>query len=61
MLVLSRRAEEAIAIGEDIRVRVLGIRAGKVKLGIDAPAELHILREELRQDARGKQPEGTAR
>lgn len=50
MLVLSRRADEAIVIGSDIVVRVLGVeKNGQVRLGIDAPRRLRILRHELLQ------------
>jgi carbon storage regulator len=47
MLVLSRKVEEAIRIGPQVVVRVLGIENGQVKLGIDAPREVKIYRSEL--------------
>jgi len=47
MLVLSRRLEETLIIGDDIRVTVLGISGNQVRLGIAAPKEVVILREEL--------------
>jgi carbon storage regulator len=47
MLVLSRKVEEAIQIGPQVVVRVLGIENGQVKLGIDAPREVKIYRSEL--------------
>lgn len=47
MLVLSRKAEERILIGDSIVVQVLGIHGDKVKLGFEAPRELKIRREEL--------------
>jgi carbon storage regulator len=47
MLVLSRKAEERILIGDSIVVQVLGIQGDKVKLGFEAPRELKIRREEL--------------
>lgn len=47
MLILSRRTGEAIRIGEDIRVVVMATGDGGVRLGIDAPADVTILREEL--------------
>ena len=47
MLVLTRKLTERILIGDDIVVTVLGIRAGKVRIGIEAPAEMRVLRSEL--------------
>jgi carbon storage regulator len=47
MLVLSRKQGEQIKIGQGITVTVLGIRGGVLKLGIDAPPHLRILRGEL--------------
>ena len=47
MLVLARKLNEAIKIGDDIEVKVLSIENGVVKLGIDAPRDVEILRNEL--------------
>lgn len=47
MLILSRRAGEAIRIGGTVRVVVMATGDGSVRLGIDAPADVTILREEL--------------
>jgi carbon storage regulator len=47
MLVLSRTLGESIVIGEDIRVTVVEIDRGKVRIGIEAPREVPIYREEL--------------
>jgi carbon storage regulator len=47
MLVLSRKQGEEVKIGDHITVTVLGIRGGVVKLGIDAPPHVRILRGEL--------------
>ena len=49
MLVLSRKATECINIGDNIVVTLLEIRGNKVRIGIDAPKEVHVLRGELRQ------------
>lgn len=48
MLVLSRKAEQGFWIGDHIFVTVLSIERGRVKLGIDAPPEVNIQREEIR-------------
>ncbi|MBU5676690.1 carbon storage regulator CsrA [Alkaliphilus sp. MSJ-5] len=47
MLVLSRRANESIMIGNDIEIKILGIDEGKVKLGIEAPKDVEICRREI--------------
>ena len=47
MLVLSRKLDEAIRLGEHITVRVLAIKDGQVKLGIEAPKELRVFRSEI--------------
>ncbi len=47
MLVLSRKTQERIIIGEGIEVTILGISGNRVRLGIKAPPEVPILREEL--------------
>lgn len=47
MLVLSRRSDESIVIGGNIVVTILSVEGEKVKLGIEAPREIAILRKEL--------------
>lgn len=47
MLVLSRKAGETLVIGDEIRVTVVKFRGKIVSLGIDAPKEIPVKREEL--------------
>jgi carbon storage regulator len=47
MLVLTRKVDQTICIRSDIRVTILGIAKGWVKIGIEAPSEVRILRSEL--------------
>ncbi len=47
MLVLSRKKNEAIIIGNDIKIAVVEIRGDKVRLGIKAPKEVTIHRKEI--------------
>ena len=47
MLVLSRKQSETVHLGSDITITVLGVRGGTVKMGIEAPANVRILRGEL--------------
>jgi carbon storage regulator len=47
MLVLSRKPEERIVIDERITITILEIHGDRIRIGIDAPKEVPILREEL--------------
>jgi carbon storage regulator len=49
MLILTRRSEESVLIGDQIQVVVLGVKGNQVRIGIKAPQELVILRHELLQ------------
>ena len=49
MLVLSREKGERILIGENVTVQVVEIRGDKVRLGINAPDEIQVDREEVRR------------
>lgn len=47
MLILTRKKDEGVVLGDNVKIYVLGIEEGKVKLGIDAPPNVVILRSEL--------------
>lgn len=47
MLVLTRRIGESLIIGNDIKVTLLGIRGNQIQIGIDAPKEVSVHREEI--------------
>lgn len=47
MLILTRKIGETIAIGEEIKITVLGIQGKQVKLGIVAPEKITVFREEI--------------
>ena len=47
MLVLTRKLGEIIRVGESVTVRVLEVKGHQVRLGIDAPADVRIYREEV--------------
>lgn len=51
MLILSRKIGESVIINDTIEVKVIEINGDKIKLGIDAPAEVKVLRNELCQTA----------
>ena len=52
MLVLSRKLDESIVIGDDIRVKIISVEKGMVKIGIDAPSDVSIMRSELLEDVK---------
>ena len=55
MLVLTRKTEQSIHLGNDVIVRVLKISGNEVRIGIVAPQSLRILRDELlKRDQEGK-------
>ena len=47
MLVLSRKKNEQIMIGEDIVITIIDVRGDKVRIGIEAPAEIPVHRQEI--------------
>ena len=50
MLVLTREAGESVWIGDNICVTVVRLKGGQVKIGIEAPSDVEILRDELADD-----------
>ncbi len=56
MLVLSRKQDQSIHIGDDIVIAVLGIRGSTVRLGIEAPRDISIVRSELPSHAVVRSP-----
>ncbi|MDX8383606.1 MAG: carbon storage regulator CsrA [Ghiorsea sp.] len=47
MLILTRKEGETITIGEKIQVKVLNVKGGQVRIGIDAPRDVSVNREEV--------------
>lgn len=59
MLILSRKQNEKIRIGSDIIINVLSISETQVKIGIEAPSNVKILREEIYEDVKKHTIEAT--
>ena len=49
MLILTRKVGESVLIGDDISISVLSVRGNQVKLGVQAPKEVSVHREEIYQ------------
>lgn len=55
MLVLSRKVDETITIGNDVKVTVVRIEGDKVRLGFEAPRDIPIVRDDAKQTQPGRQ------
>lgn len=47
MLILTRRISESVIIGDDVKVTVLGVNGNQIRIGIEAPKDVSIHREEI--------------
>ena len=57
MLILTRKVGEMIRIGDAVTVRVLEVRGSQVRLGVDAPSDVRIFREEVYRSIQAEQQE----
>ena len=49
MLILTRRINESLVIGDDVTVTIFGVKGNQVRIGVDAPRDVSVHREELAQ------------
>jgi len=59
MLILTRKVDEVITIDENIRIKVLSIKGGQVRLGIEAPRDVTVNREEILEQPLAQEGKGT--
>ncbi len=57
MLILTRRVGETLMIGNDISITVLGVKGSQVRIGVDAPKEVAVHREEIFERINAEQGE----
>jgi carbon storage regulator len=60
MLILTRRVGETLMIGDNVTVTVLGVKGNQVRIGINAPKDLPVHREEIYQRIKREQEGGAA-
>jgi len=61
MLILTRRVGETVVIGNDVTVTVLGVKGNQVRLGVNAPREVAVHREEIYERIKREQADGDNR
>jgi len=61
MLILTRRVGEVVMIGNDVTVTVLGVKGNQVRIGVNAPRDVAVHREEIFERIKREEQDGTVR
>ena len=59
MLILTRRVGETLMVGDEVTVTVLGVKGNQVRIGVNAPKEVAVHREEIYDRIKQEQMDGT--
>jgi carbon storage regulator len=60
MLILTRRVGETLMIGDEVTVTVLGVKGNQVRIGVNAPRDVAVHREEIFERIKREQDNGTS-
>jgi len=61
MLILTRRIGETLMVGDDVAITVLGVKGNQIRLGVDAPKDVSVHREEIYQRIQRERDMGNER